>query len=459
MTGAAGERPLRVLVVDDERLSRVTTTRQLQDAGFVADGVDNGYQALEALHGRGFDVVLCDLRMPGLDGIEVLERVRAEMPDVDVLLMTAYGTVETAVKAMQLGAADYLTKPFHFKHLEHRLGKLAELRMYRREVSRLEAMLGDDEAFGGIVGRSPGMVEVAGRIRTFTEWSAPVLITGETGTGKELVSRALHALSARARRPFVPVPCGAIPETLAESELFGHEKGAFTGATGQRHGAFERAHGGTLLLDDVDDLPPTIQVKLLRVLQEGTFVRVGGSRETHVDVRVIATTKVELAERVGAGAFRADLFYRLRGLSVHIPPLRERGEDLLLLAATFLRRSAEGAGRRLALSPEAAAVLRSYPWPGNVRELRHAMESCCLVCPGPEVLPAHLPEFLRDGEGGEELFTLRLAGRESVAFADVVHRFEDQLIRWAMERAGGQQTRAAELLGLPRTTFQSKLQR
>ena len=457
---ASDRRRVRVLVVDDERLSRLTTQRQLQDAGFEAMAVDSGFTALESLSGRAWDVVLCDLRMPGMDGIELLQTLRTEYPDVDVLLMTAYGTVETAVRAMQLGAADYLTKPFHFQQLEHRLNKLTELRGYRREVDSLRALLDDTDEQTGIVGRSPGMVEVARRVRAYAEYPSPVLVAGETGTGKELISRALHNLSNRAKGPFVAVPCGAIPESLAESELFGHERGAFTGATGQRQGAFERANGGTLLLDDVDDLPLAIQVKLLRVLQEGTFMRVGGSRELHVDVRVVATTKVDLAALAEDGRFRDDLFYRLRGLEIHVPPLRDRGEDILMLAAAFLRRLGAQADKQLTLSVEVATVLRAYPWPGNVRELRHAVESLCVVCPGGEVQTSHMPDFLRVGpEPRERLFTLHLAGREALPFADMVRQIEDQLIQWAMRRANGQQTRAADLLGLARTTFQSKLSR
>ncbi|MFZ4578395.1 MAG: sigma-54-dependent transcriptional regulator [Myxococcota bacterium] len=459
-----GTRALRVLVVDDGRLVRETTVRQLRDAGFPAEAVDNGYRALEELAGGLWDVVVCDLRMPGIDGLELLRTVRARHPEVEVILMTAFGTVKTAVTAMQDGAADYLTKPFHFQELEHRLRRLQELQGYRREVSHLRALLDEEADCGGILGRSPGMLQVIQLVRTFAEHTAPVLITGETGTGKELVARALHEQGARRKGPFVAIPCGAIPTELAESELFGHEKGSFTGATRQRQGAFERANGGTLLLDDVDDLPLGLQVKLLRALQEGSFLRIGGQRETTVDVRVVATSKVDLGSAVTKGKFRDDVFYRLRGLEIRLPPLRERGEDTLLLAQHYLRRFAlEARKDEAVLSPEAARCLRRYAWPGNVRELRHAMESAVIVCPrGSGVVIDHLPGYLqqaREEQPTGDLFTLHLEGRETIPFADVVHHLEDDLIQWAMQKAGGQQTKAGELLGLARTTFQSKLGR
>jgi DNA-binding NtrC family response regulator len=460
---AAGKASLRVLVVDDERLSRQTAVRQLQEAGFEADAVENGYRALDLLATQPWDVVLCDLRMPGLDGMELLRTIGQQHPGVDVVVMTAYGTVETAVTAIRSGAADYLTKPFRFQELEHRLRKLGELRGFRREVDGLRALLAEtDDPDSGIVGRAPRMREVRQLIQTFAAHTAPVLITGETGTGKEMVARSLHQRGPRARSPFVAVACGAIPSELAESELFGHEKGSFTGATGQRFGAFERSGGGTLLLDDVDDLPLGMQVKILRALEQKAFVRVGGSHEIAVDVRVVATTKVHLADAVAAGRFRQDLYYRLRGLEVRLPPLRERGEDILLLAEHFLRLfAAEHQKREISLGPEAAGCLRRHAWPGNVRELRHTMESAVIVCTAGTIGRECLPDFLdaRSEHQPHDLFTVHLEGRDNLAFPEAVRAFEDHLLRWAMHRAGGQQNRAAELLGLPRTTLQSKLVR
>lgn len=450
----------RVLVVDDERLSREATVRQLRAAGFVADAVENGYRALEAVETMPWDVVVSDLRMPGFDGLELLGKVRKEHPEVDVIVMTAYGSVETAVAAIKQGAADYLNKPFRFQELEHRLHKLAELRGFRREVSALRALLTEgDDTCCGLIGTSPQMRHVQQQIRTYAEHAAPVLITGETGTGKEMVTRAIHQLSPRSDKSLVAVACGAIPTELAESELFGHERGAFTGAVGPRQGAFQRADGGTLMLDDVDDLPLGLQVKLLRAIEEQSFLRVGASKETRVDVRVITTSKKDLDVQATEGMFRKDLYYRLRALEIRLPPLRERGDDVLLLAEHFIKKFS--AGKELALGPEAASLLRRYAWPGNVRELRHAMESSVIVCTGGQITPACLPDFLKGEPVAEAdgLFALNLGGRTHVAFNEAVRAFEDQLLRWAMRQAQGQQSKAAEILGLPRTTLQSKLAR
>ncbi|MFQ5928390.1 MAG: sigma-54-dependent transcriptional regulator [Acidobacteriota bacterium] len=449
---------LRVLVVDDERLSRETTTQQLRDAGYDAKAVENAFQALQHLEEDRWDVVVTDLRMPTMNGLEFLKEIKGRSPEVEVILMTAYGTVETAVAAMHEGAADFLTKPFSFHELEVRLRKLTKLREIQRELNRLKAALDQSQAFSGLVGRSAVMRQVYERVELFAQNIAPVLIAGESGTGKELVARALHERSSRAHGPFVALGCGAIPSELAESEIFGHEKGAFTGAIQRRRGSFERAHRGSLLLDDVDDLPLDIQVKLLRVLQEGTLQRVGAEKEIAVDVRVIATTKGDLSQAAQEGRFREDLFYRLHGLEIRLPPLRERGQDILLLAQHFLHVLAtQEDSAPKALSPEAADCLLRYSWPGNVRELRRALESAVAVCPLSEIRPAHLPEYLREEKAGPRLFTLHLAVVETVPFKDLVQEFEDEVIRWAMKAAGGEQQRAAHLLGLPRTTLQSKL--
>lgn len=456
--------PLRVLVVDDERLSRLTTHRQLVADGYFATTVDSAFEALRQLETGEWDVVVSDVRMPTMDGLELLRNVKARFPDVDVILITAYGSVETAVTSMQEGAADYLTKPFRFPELAFRLQKLREIRATRKEINTLRAFLGSSDSYCGLVGHSPLMKNIFERIQTFADNAAPVLITGETGTGKELVARALHLQGGRARAPFVGLSCGSIPRELAESELFGHEKGAFTNAIHRRQGTFERAHGGTLLLDDVDDLPLEIQVKLLRVLQESKFVRVGGDEEISVDVRVVATTKRDLEQLVAGKLFRDDLFYRLRGLEIHLPPLKERGDDVLLLAQYFLNLLAtreKSDPKRL--SKESAGILRGYDWPGNVRELRRSMESAFVVCHGPVINLADLPEHLLhvDVKAGmfAPLFTLHMDRWNSVSFKEQVERFEESLIQWALTKAGGRQSQAAELLNLPRTTFQSKIAR
>jgi DNA-binding NtrC family response regulator len=447
----------RVLVVDDERLSRETTKQQLQEAGYEAVAVENAFQALQQLEENRWNVVLTDLRMPTMDGLEFLKKVKQNSPDVEVILMTAYGTVETAVAAMREGAADFLTKPFSFHELELRLRNLTRFQEIQGELNRLKAALDQSHAYGALIGRSVVMRKVFEQIELFAQNAAPVLIVGESGTGKELVARALHERGPRCQEPFVALACGAIPGELAESEILGHEKGSFTGAIQRRRGSFERAHRGTLLLDDVDDLPIEIQVKLLRVLQEGTLQRVGGEKEIEIDVRVIATTKLDLAQAVKEGRFREDIFYRLHGLEIKLPPLRERGEDILLLAEHFLRVLATDETSRRSLTPEVADCLLRHSWPGNVRELRRVLESAVVVCRDSEILPRHLPEYLREEQAGPKLFALHLAGVDSVALKDLVQKFEDELIKWAMKEAGGEQQRAAQLLGLPRTTLQSKL--
>ncbi len=453
---------MRVLVVDDEMISRRTTARQLAAIGIMADAVDSAAAALQRLSESAWDVVLTDVQMPHMNGLELLGRIQTEHPGVDVIVMTAYGSVETAVAAMQQGAADYLTKPFPFAELHARLTKLREIRCVRRELAELRAAIHSDSETFGLVGRSPSMLRVYERIHLFAQHDAPILVIGETGTGKEVVARALHRHGPRASRPFVTVPCGAIPRELAESELFGHEKGSFTGAVKRRAGLFEQAHGGTLLLDDVDDLPLDLQVKLLRVLQEGRFTRVGGDSEVVVDVRVVATTKVTLRDAVASGKFREDVYYRLRGLELRLPPLRDRGDDALLLARYFLDKLAGQRGfEPMTLSAAAMGCLRRYSWPGNVRELRRTVEAAVVVCAAGDILPEHLPDDLQDAQqgNGDGLFSLHLGACHDVVFQDVVHHFEDALIDWAMAQAAGQQGKAAELLGLPRTTLQSKLAR
>jgi DNA-binding NtrC family response regulator len=456
----AEETPMRVLVADDERISRYTTARQLTAAGFVAQAVESAAAALECLETSDWDVLLTDLRMPEVDGLELLRNVRERYPGVDVLVMTAFGTVETAVDAMRQGAADYLTKPFPFSELHARLFKLRENRAVRRELAALRMVVGADVSGMGLVGQCRAIREVGERIRMFAPHDAPVLIQGETGTGKEIVARALHNGGPRARRPFVAVPCGAIPRELAESTLFGHEKGAFTGAARRREGVFEQADGGTLLLDDVDDLPLDVQVKLLRVLQENKITRVGGDGEHAVDVRVVATTKIALREAVAVGRFREDAYFRLRGLELRLPPLRERPGDVLLLAQHFLTTAAARTGMQPAtVSTAAAEILDGYPWPGNVRELRRTIESAQVMAAGGIIEAWHLPEDLRAATGRPRgaPFSLNLLPGVPIAMQELVHSFEEALVDWALTQSDGQQAGAADLLKLPRSTLQSKL--
>ncbi len=449
---------ISVLVVDDDRLIRVSMAKQLEAAGYDAAIAASAGEALQLMASRSVDIVLSDLRMPGMGGLDFLSEIKQRFPSVEVILMTAYGSVETAVSALQQGAYDYLTKPFHFNELEVRLERIASMIAMQAEVSNLRKLLSESSQVMGLVGTSQALQTVRERVATFSKSRVPLLITGETGTGKEVVARAVHDFGGKSDLPFIPVGCGTIPGEIAESELFGHEKGAFSGAVGRHLGAFERADGGTLLLDDIDDLPLGLQVKLLRVMQEGTFNRVGGEKEIEVDVRVIATTKEDLEEKCEGGHFRPDLFYRLRGLEIHLPPLRERGDDILLLATHFLQVIA-GKERSTPkhIMPDAAEVLNRYTWGGNVRELIRAMESAAILARGDEIGAADLPDFLKARTKALGLFTLNLDQAQQVSLPDLMHEFETQLIDWALARSSGRQTMAAELLGVPRTTFQSKL--
>ena len=454
---------LNVLVVDDEAMSTRVTVQQLRQAGYLAEAADSGQDALARLELEPFDVVLSDLRMPQMDGQELLRRIKEAQPDTIVILMSAYGDVTTAVEAMRAGASDFLIKPFPFEALTVRLEQLSELCDARREIRSLRAII-DDEVTPtscGLQGRSTRMTEVKDQIMTYASSDVPVLISGETGTGKELVARALHLCGPRRLGAFIAVACGAIPRELAESELFGHQQGAFSGATTSRRGFFERANGGTLLLDNVDDLPLDIQIKLLRVLQEGAIVRVGDDIETRVNVRLVATTRLDMA----AGPpdrMRDDLFFRLRGLEINLPPLRERGEDILLLATHFLGAigAAQGA-RSKRLTAEASKVLGKYSWPGNIRELHRAMESAVLLSPEPLIRANHLPDFLRrdQAEAQQQVFSLDLDGVARVNYREVLASFEAAMLRWALRRAGGNQQEASEILGIPRTTLQNKFRR
>jgi Nif-specific regulatory protein len=370
----------RLLVVDDEATARRALSTLLRDDGYEVDVAASGEEALEHLSRVAPDVLLTDVRMPGIDGVELLTRARALDPQLAVVVMTAFGNVKDAVRAMRAGAEHYITKPVDLDELSLVIDRVLRQKAVAREADLLRARVRDDNRFDNLLGVSAPMRSLFKTIAQVAPSRATVLLTGESGTGKERVAQAIHESSSRREGPFVKLHCAALAETLLESELFGHEKGAYTGAAARREGRFKLAHGGTLFLDEISEVSPAIQVKLLRVLQEREFERVGGNETLKVDVRIIAATNRDLAQLVREGRFREDLFYRLNVVALRLPPLRERREDIPLLADFFLRRLARDAGKKLTgLTPEAVATLAAYPWPGNVRELENAVERAVVL--------------------------------------------------------------------------------
>ncbi len=442
--------PLEVLLVDDEPTLRLSVGDALEDAGHRVTRAADGRRALELVKAQVFDAVVTDIRMPGLDGLSLFRAVRDLAPQTQVILMTAYGAVEDAVGALREGAYDYLTKPFDVSELVLRVGRIAEQRTLRDELDRARTELARQDSTQEIIGRCPAMVRLLERVDTLAPSDAPVFIQGESGTGKELVARRLHDLSARGGGAFVPVHCAAFPETLIEAELFGHERGAFTGAVRRRDGRFKVASGGTLFLDEVAEIPLPAQAKLLRVLQEGIIEPLGTSEPMRVDVRILSATHRDLRRRVREGAFREDLYYRLKVLDVRVPPLRERRADLPLLVEHFLRKFDENSP---GLSPRAWAALKVHDFPGNVRELEHAIHHAAVVARGEEIQLEHLPEDLvgdavpgpEDEEG------------ELPPLSTAVRAFELDYIRRALRLAGGRKTKAAEMLGISRKNLWEKL--
>src|SRR5512142_1069005 len=382
--GAADPRG-KILVVDDQRNMRATTAILLRQAGHAVEEAENGGAAIRRVQQEPFDVVLTDLRMPDVDGLEVLRAVREHAPDTQLIVMTGYGTIESAVEAMRQGALDYVSKPFKEDELLLRIARAVEQRRLRGHMHLLADDFRRRYGLEHIVGTSPAIREVLERVQRVAATDATVLLTGESGTGKELVARALHASSRRSGGPFVPVNCAAITETLLESELFGHARGAFTGATKARRGLFEEAHGGTLFIDEVGETTPGFQAKLLRALQDGEIRRVGESTPVQVDVRVVAATNQDLRRAIAERRFREDLFYRLAVVPIRIPPLRERREDVPLLAAHFLERFTARTGGQKVLTGEAAARLLEHAWPGNVRELENVIAQAAALAPEPEI--------------------------------------------------------------------------
>ncbi len=439
-----------ILIVDDEKSTRDGLARALQRA-YRVHLAEDGAKALDVLNRHDIDVVLSDLRMPGMDGLTLIQRALTRTPQPICILLTAYGSVENAVEAMKRGAYDYLTKPVNLDELDLLLQRALRSRDVEQENVQLREQL--DERFGleRFIGKSPALEEVLDMIRQVAPSRANVLIQGETGTGKELVAQALHRLSPRSKGKLVTVHCAALPPTLLESELFGHEKGAFTGATERRAGRFEWADGGSVFLDEIGEIEPQVQVKILRVLEQRQFERIGGRETLEVDVRLIAATNRDLQAEVAAGRFREDLYYRLNVVTITLPPLRERREDVPLLAQSFLQEFAEENGKALeGFTTDCMQALMGYDWPGNIRELRNAVERMVVLARQPRLTVRDLPATIRQSEpvpGGQ----LPLMGDLSLEEA------EKQLILQALEANGGNRTKAAEQLKISRRTLHRKL--
>ncbi|HXH83686.1 MAG TPA: nitrogen regulation protein NR(I) [Candidatus Tectomicrobia bacterium] len=461
----------RILVADDEPGLRWVLEKGLRQAGYAVSTVEDGAAAVRAVEAEPFDLVFLDVRMPGVDGLEALSRMRAARPDVTVVVMTAHGTMDTAIQAMQRGAYDYLTKPFDLDEVLLLAERALAASRLTQEVARLRTGLQEVREFSALIGRHPRMQEVYKTIGRIAGTDVTVLLRGESGTGKELVARALHHYSRRAGRPFVAVSCAAIPGTLLESEMFGHERGAFTDARERRLGKFELAHGGTLYLDEIGDMPMELQTKLLRALQERTIERLGGHEPIRIDVRVLAATNRDLEALMREGRFREDLFYRLNVVTLNLPPLRERRRDIPLLVEHFLAKYAADLGER-GIAPEALDRLVGYDWPGNVRELENVVQRAMVMARGPVVLPEHLPigpvsaaASVAVDASLEEIIERKLVecvrGLREHASANLydlmIGLVEKPLLRAVLRETRGNQVRAAQILGINRNTLRKKL--
>ena len=445
-----------ILVVDDEESIVSALTRFLRKSGFTADAATSGPAALARVHDRRYDIVILDMKMPGMDGIAVLREIRRSDPTMSVIIMTAFGSVQTAVQAMKLGADEYLLKPLQLEALEILIRKIVEYRRLRAENRALRAQLETGRLGGDIVARSRAMHDILHLVQKVGPLPSTVLVRGESGTGKELIARAIHAASPRAAHRFVALNCAVIPVNLLESELFGVEKGAYTGAEARRVGYFEAAGGGTIFLDEISEMPAELQVKLLRVLQERRFQRLGGTDEIATDVRIIASTNRDLEEEIRAGRFRLDLFYRVNVIAIRVPPLRERREDIPLLACHFLDRYAKRFGRPVtAISAPAMEALLAWAWAGNVRELENVIERAVAVSDGGEITPSDLPPELTDHDtppGGD-------ATGRIVPFAEAKADFERRYLQRLLRLAEGNITRASRLSSIPRPNLYEKLKK
>lgn len=451
---------IRVLIVEDEGLIRWSLRQKFEERGYRVTEAETGKLAMEALDGGMFDLIMLDYKLPDMTGLDILRRIRSEDNDSVVIMMTAYSTIENAVEAIKMGAFDYITKPFQMDHLLFTVDKALETTKLRREVRELRRHLEHEYGTDKIIGKDPSILKLLDMINQVARTGvSTVLLRGDTGTGKDLFARVIHHTSDRAGRPFVNITCTALSETLLESELFGHERGAFTDAKAQKKGLFELADGGTVYLDEIGDMPPALQAKLLRFLEERMFRRVGGTRELSVDVRVIAATNRDIDDAIEKGVFRRDLMYRLNVVTIYLPPLRARGDDIRLLAQHFVQRFAGEFKKPVhAISDKAYELLFGYGWPGNVRELRNVIERAVLLCKGERIEAEDI--VLGRSESKPWQWDIEHIDLPPHGFDfEKLRRLEKHLLAQALERTSNNQSQAAKLLNLSRDRLRYRLQK
>ncbi|HHT9113326.1 MAG: sigma-54-dependent Fis family transcriptional regulator [Planctomycetes bacterium] len=448
----------KILIVDDEKLMRVSLEDKLTKEGYSVNSLSNAVEGIKLLQSANFDAVITDLRLPRMDGIDFLREIKKASPDTVVIIMTAYGSIENAVTAMKEGAYDYVTKPFSLEELTIKLQKALKHKDTIAENIMLKQRVLSQYGYDNMIGKGEGMQRVFEIISTVSNRDTTILIQGESGTGKELTAGAIHYNSNRRDGPFIKVSCAALNKEILESELFGHEKGSFTGAIKTRRGRFELADGGTIFLDDVDDIPLEMQVKLLRVLQEREFERVGGEETIPVNVRVICATKKDLKKLVQEGGFRQDLYYRLHVVTVQLPPLKERKEDIPPLVTYFIKKYATHQRVSVnSISPETLNLLLLYNWPGNIRELENVIEHAVAFCTSDTIIPKNLPGNLLERETPSGIFPIELSTIDSIDLQETLSEAERKLLLWAYQKTNGNQVRMSEILRIPRTTLQNKL--
>jgi len=466
----------KILIVDDEKSIREFLEIMLKKEGYKVGSAVNAEEALKLFHNSNYELVISDIKMSGMDGVELLKKIKEINPETIVLMITAYASVDTAIDAMKAGAYDYITKPFNVDEVKHIIQNALDRRRLETENILLKKELKSRYSFANLVGTSPKMLEIYGLIKRVANTRTNILISGESGTGKELVARAIHYESERKEKPFVPINCGAIPENLLESELFGHQKGAFTGAVANKSGLFEVANDGTIFLDEITELPKELQVKLLRVIQERNFRRVGGIEDILVDVRIIAASNKEIDKEVKEGRFREDLFYRLNVIPIQMPPLRERQEDIRFLAEHFFEKHKQELGKDIkGISHEAMDYLESYSYPGNIRELENIIERAVALENTSIILPESLPEYIRSlppsiligvqkvgwalpTVGGQEIQRPEIEMPEGgINLEKHIEDYEKAIILDALKKSGGVKKKAAELLGMSFRSMRYKI--